>query len=443
MRGGVRAGAGGEVSSTAERHRAADRGEGATGAGQSRPGSLGRSRRRGAAVSDGARTLLGGDESRRASSTGANPGGGGGSATPSPRGRTGPGRAPPEGHRGGGRGWAPGLRGPGPGSAWAGAGETGRALGLQLGGGGAGGLCWLGANPERPLGAGRGPPRAAAPWGGGVLPARGTTGAPLERGGGGGRVSPGVGPCRFMAARHRTISPTLRAGVPFWWGGGGGGAGGCCVHPPMRGGGGSPVGAPSGMAEKTRWRPLGSWAPSRKNLGFAGRDSAIWYGMVWYGMLLLLLLLRAPSTCRREKLPDTLSLGRAQGSSRPASCWPGVCRRRPRGGGGGRRGVGGGVGRVWRRVGLPEDVTLGPSPVSRGESYSSCAKRLWRGRRVGRRPWGGEGTPGSTDSRRLARTSRRGGHSSCEAVAWPGALARASSLLRGRGEAWDLRSAGA
>ena len=50
-------------------------------------------------------------------------------------------------------------------------------------------------------------------------------------------------------------------------------------------------------------------------------------------LLLLLLLLRAPSTCRREKLPDTLSLGRAQGSSRPASRWPGVCRRRPRGGG--------------------------------------------------------------------------------------------------------------
>ena len=109
----------------------------------------------------------------------------------------------------------------------------------------------------------------------------------------------------------------------------------------------------------------------------------VWYGMVWYGMLLLLLL-RAPSTCRREKLPDTLSLGRAQGSSRPASRWPGVCRRRPRGGGGGgRRGVGGGGGRVWRRVGSPEDVTLGPSPVSRGESHSSCAKRLWRGRRVG------------------------------------------------------------
>ena len=42
-----------------------------------------------------------------------------------------------------------------------------------------------------------------------------------------------------MAARHGTISPTLRAGVPFLGGlwGGGGGAGGCCVHPPMCGGG--------------------------------------------------------------------------------------------------------------------------------------------------------------------------------------------------------------
>ena len=62
----------------------------------------------GAADGDGARTPLGGDESRRAPSTGANPGGGRGGATPSPRGRTGPGRAPPEGHRGGGLGWAPG-----------------------------------------------------------------------------------------------------------------------------------------------------------------------------------------------------------------------------------------------------------------------------------------------------------------------------------------------
>ena len=193
----------------------------------------------GAADGDGARTPLGGDESRRASSTGANPGGGGGSATPSPRGRTGPGRAPPEGHRGGGLGWAPGLRGPGPGSAWAGAWETGRALGLRPGGGGAGGLCWLGAESrEAPGGWARAPEggRSLRGGGGGCSLPGGRRG-PLLSEGGGGRVSPGVGPCRFMAARHGTISPTLRAGVPFWGGwGGGGGAGGCRVHPPMRGG---------------------------------------------------------------------------------------------------------------------------------------------------------------------------------------------------------------
>ena len=61
---------------------------------------------------------------------------------------------------------------------------------------------------------------------------------------------------------------------------------------------------------------------------------------VWrYGdvevVVVVVVVVKAPSTCRREKLPDTLSLGRAQGSSRPASRWPGVCRQRPRGGGGG------------------------------------------------------------------------------------------------------------
>ena len=55
------------------------------------------------------------------------------------------------------------------------------------------------------------------------------------------------------------------------------------------------------------------------------------------------------------------------------------------GGGGGRRGVeGGGGARAWRRVGPPVEVTLEPSPVSRGESDSTCAKRLWRGWRAGR-----------------------------------------------------------
>ena len=82
-----------------------------------------------------------------------------------------------------------------------------------------------------------------------------------------------------MAARHGTISPTLRAGVPFLGGLRGGGGGWRLLCAPSLVGGGSPVGAPSGLAVKTRWRPLGPWAPSRKNLGFAGGDSAIEFAM--------------------------------------------------------------------------------------------------------------------------------------------------------------------
>ena len=93
--GRAREGDGGAVSSAAECHRAADRAE-------ERPGlaKVGRGARSargvgGAAVSGGARTPLGGDESRRASSTGANPGGGGGGrhAVPSRPNRTGTGPA--------------------------------------------------------------------------------------------------------------------------------------------------------------------------------------------------------------------------------------------------------------------------------------------------------------------------------------------------------------
>ena len=186
----------------------------------------------GAAVSDGARTPLGGDESRRASSTGANPGGGGGSASPSPRGRTAPGWAPPEGYRGGGRGWAPGLWGPGSGSSRAGAGETGRAVGLRLvrGGRGRAGLA-RGRTPRGPRGPGEGSRGRPLPGGGGgVAPCPGDDGGPSRgRGGGAGRVLPGVGPCHFLAARHGTITPTLRAGVPFGGGGGGLGGGGLAV----------------------------------------------------------------------------------------------------------------------------------------------------------------------------------------------------------------------
>ena len=54
---------------------------------------------------------------------------------------------------------------------------------------------------------------------------------------------------------------------------GGGGWRSLCA--PSHAGGGSPVGAPSGLAENTRWRPLGPWAPLRKNLRFAGGDSAL------------------------------------------------------------------------------------------------------------------------------------------------------------------------
>ena len=45
-----------------ERHRAADGGRGGAGAGQSQPGEPGALAELGAAVSDGAHTLLGGDE---------------------------------------------------------------------------------------------------------------------------------------------------------------------------------------------------------------------------------------------------------------------------------------------------------------------------------------------------------------------------------------------
>ena len=190
--GRVRACSGGRgsVRSTAKRHRVAVRSwPGLAKVGQGDRGAAGDG---GAADGDGARTPLDGDQSRRAPSTGANPGGGGGSATPSPRGRTGPGRAPTEGHRGGGLGWAPGLRGPGPGSAWAGAWETWWALGLRPGGGGAGGLCWLGAESrEAPGGQGEGPrgrPLLEGGWGC-SLPG-GRRGPLLSEGGGEGVYRP-------------------------------------------------------------------------------------------------------------------------------------------------------------------------------------------------------------------------------------------------------------
>ena len=69
---------------------------------------------------------------------------------------------------------------------WAGAGETGRAPGLRLVRGGVEGLGGLGGEPrEAPGGWARAPQGGRSlRGGGGLLPARGTTGAPLERGGG-------------------------------------------------------------------------------------------------------------------------------------------------------------------------------------------------------------------------------------------------------------------
>ena len=99
----------------------------------------------------------------------------------------------------------------------------------------------------------------------------------------------------------------------------------------------------------------------------------VWYGMVWYGMVwyvvvvVVVVVVRAPSTCQREKLPDTLSLGRAQGSSRPASRWPGVCRQRPRGGGGG---VGAAV--VWRGGGCARTEEGGATSVCYPGALPRC-----------------------------------------------------------------------
>ena len=187
------------MSSAAERHRAADRGRGAVGAGQSRPGSPGRSRSRGAAVSGGARTPLGGDESRRASSTGANPGGGRGAprrllaAEPDrdrPR-RMDTGGAGGAGHRGSGALVVVDRRGGDRAGPWAAAGE----------GGGVEGLGGLGGEPREAPGLGEG--SRGRPFleggGGGLLPARGTTGAPLERGGG--RAC--IARCRAMSIHGR------------------------------------------------------------------------------------------------------------------------------------------------------------------------------------------------------------------------------------------------
>ena len=276
------------MSSAAERHRVADRAEERPGLAKVGRGARGARGVGGAAVSGGARTPLGGDESRRASSTGANPGGGGGErhAVPSRPNRTGTG--PAGGIPGGRAGLGTGA--PGPGSLVVVGRRGGDRAGLRAaageGGRGRAGRA-RGRIPRGPRGLGEGSRgRPFLDGGGGLLPARGTTGAPLERGGGEGVYRP----CRAMSIHGRAAwdyipNPPRRS--PFFGGAEGGGGGWRLLCAPSLVGGGSPVGAPSGLADKTRWRPLGTWAPSRKNLGFAGGDSAsmVWYGMVWYGMV--------------------------------------------------------------------------------------------------------------------------------------------------------------
>ena len=178
--GRAREGNGGAVSSAAERHRAADRAEERPGLAKVGRGARGARGVGGAAVSGGARTPLGGDESRRASSTGANPGGGGGErhAVPSRPNRTGTGPA----------GWIPGGRAglgtgaPGPGSLvvvgrrggdrvgpWVAAGEGGRGRAGRA----------RGRTPRGPRGLGEGSRgRPFLEGGGGVAPCPGDDGGP-------------------------------------------------------------------------------------------------------------------------------------------------------------------------------------------------------------------------------------------------------------------------
>ena len=136
--------------------------------------------------------------------------------------------------------------------------------------------------------------------------------------------------------------------------------------------------------------------------------------------------MKAPSTCRREKLPDTLSLGRAQGGSRPASRWPSVCRRRPRGGGGGFRLL---CGRTGRR---PAVALRAPLHGVAGRAGGTRAAQAW--------PWGAR-----VQGRRRAR---RGPHCGprdqrqAGSVAWgprPGPGAWVAAGGRGGGGAVRVR----
>ena len=149
-----------------------------------------------------------------------------------------------------------------------------------------GGPGWLGGRtPRGPRGLGEGSRGRPFPGGGGgcSLPG-GRRGPPLMRGGGGRAY---IARCRAMSIHGRAAwdyipNPPRRS--PFL-GGLRGGGGWRLSRAPTHAGGGSPVGAPSGLAENTRWRPLGPWAPSRKNLGFAGGDSAIYIYIYIYPLI--------------------------------------------------------------------------------------------------------------------------------------------------------------
>ena len=120
-----------------------------------------------------------------------------------------------------------------------------------------------------------------------MLPARGTTGAPLERGGG--RAC--IARCRAMSIHGRAAwdyipNPPRRS--PFSGGLRGGGGGWRLLCAPSHAGGGSPVGAPSGVAVKpggVRWARGPLRGRTSDSPGGTPLYGMVWYGMVWYGMV--------------------------------------------------------------------------------------------------------------------------------------------------------------
>ena len=151
-----------------------------------------------------------------------------------------------------------------------------------------------------------------------------------------------------MAARGMGLYPQPSALESLFWVGPRGGGGWRLLCAPTHAGGGGVAGWSSvRLGRKNPVASPGARGPLRgRTSDSPGGDSAIWYGTLWF-VVVVVVVVKAPSTCRWEKLPDTLPLGRAQGSSRPAvTLAGGVCRQRPRGGGGwgARRGMEGGGG---------------------------------------------------------------------------------------------------